>query len=319
MSAATRGVSPACAVTVAATRASGGLETSRIASVAGSAASARTAVRPMIPPTSALRSRPPRPTTCVTPTPARSSSTAASCAPVPAAATTATAPVRSARGATTLAKPRQVRPSIAVPAPGPMTSRPSCSARVLSSTSAATGTLSLNSRTCRPSLSALWVSRAAWSPGTEITATLPPARRASASVWVRAGASAASAPVSAARAENIASRPASSAASTASSDAARTASTRSPGPAPDRSSPSKPSCSSVSRFAGVAIAAVAQSTPSTARIARVPESWTTESRYVSLTIRTRVVTPAPPRSACRCGRRDGCRRRRGRARRGRPW
>ena len=149
--------------------------------MAGSAASARTAVRPMIPPTSALRSRPPRPTTCVTPTPARSSSTAASCAPVPAAATTATAPVRSARGATTLAKPRQVRPSIAVPAPGPMTSRPSCSARVLSSTSAATGTLSLNSRTCRPSLSALWVSRAAWSPGTEITATLPSERRASAS------------------------------------------------------------------------------------------------------------------------------------------
>ena len=40
---------------------------------------------------------------------------------------------------------------------------------------------------------------------------------------------------------------------------------------------SKPSPRSVSTFAGVAIAALAQSTPSTANSARVPESWTIES------------------------------------------
>ena len=51
---------------------------------------------------------------------------AASCAPVPAAATIPTAP-----GRTTLAKPSPTPPSIAVPHPGPMTSRPSSRAAPL--------------------------------------------------------------------------------------------------------------------------------------------------------------------------------------------
>ena len=82
--------------------------------MAGSWARARTASAAMRPPTSADRSRPPTPITCVTPSPQRSSRLIASCAPVPAAATTPTRP-----GRTTLAKPSPTPPSTAVPAPGP--------------------------------------------------------------------------------------------------------------------------------------------------------------------------------------------------------
>jgi hypothetical protein len=70
---------------------------------------------------------------------------------------------------------------------------------------------------------------------------------------------------------------ASCAAATASSERARTARNRSFAPAEVTSDSSKPSCARVSRLAGVAIAAAAHSTPSTWRMARVPESWTTES------------------------------------------
>ena len=70
---------------------------------------------------------------CDTPTPAASSRHAASCAPVPAAATMPTGPER-----TTFAKPSPTPPSIAVPQPGPITSRPRSAPRRLSATSSAT-------------------------------------------------------------------------------------------------------------------------------------------------------------------------------------
>jgi hypothetical protein len=80
----------------------------------------------------------------------------ASWAPVPAAAMTPTFP-----GFTTLANPSPVPPSIAVPAPGPITSLPSSVARSFRSISSSTDTLSLNSRTCKPADSALCASKAA--------------------------------------------------------------------------------------------------------------------------------------------------------------
>ena len=63
---ATAGVDPHAASTAFATAGSGGLDTSRIASVPGSASSARTADLAIRPPTSAERSRPPTPMTCET-------------------------------------------------------------------------------------------------------------------------------------------------------------------------------------------------------------------------------------------------------------
>ena len=143
--AATTGVARLAPITVRATSGSGGLETSRMTSVPGSASSARTASAAIRPPTPADRSRPPTPITWDTPMPHRSSRDITSWAPVPAAATTPTGP-----GVTALAKPRPTPASTAVPAPGPISSKPSRRARSLSSTSSASGTLSLNSRTCRP-------------------------------------------------------------------------------------------------------------------------------------------------------------------------
>ncbi len=154
--AATSGFPAAAASTSRATPGSGGLDTSRMTSVPASATSARTALPAISPPTAAPRSRPPSPITCETPPPQRSTRLATSWAPVPAAATTPTRP-----GRTALANPRQVPPSMAVPAPGPITSRPSRFARRFSSTSASTGTLSLNSSTSRPADSALCASRVA--------------------------------------------------------------------------------------------------------------------------------------------------------------
>ena len=156
INAATSGRPPAASTTAAATRGDGGFDTSRIASVPGSARSAATACLAIRPSTASVRSRPPSPITAETPPPHRSSRLIASCAPVPAAATMPTRP-----GRTTLAKPRQVPPSSAVPAPGPIIRRPSATARSLSSISAATSTLSLNSSTSSPAVSALCVSSAA--------------------------------------------------------------------------------------------------------------------------------------------------------------
>ena len=134
MSAATMGVVPAAARTAAATSGAGGLVTSRITSVPGSSRRAVTADSAIRPPTSSDRSRPPRPMTWLTPAPQRSSSDMASCAPVPAAATIPTTP-----GLTTLAKPRPTPPSIAVPAPGPIISSPRRRAWSLSATSVVDG------------------------------------------------------------------------------------------------------------------------------------------------------------------------------------
>ena len=101
--------------------------------------------RAISPPTSADRSWPPSPMTWLTPTPHRSSSAIASWAPVPAAATTPTGP-----GLTAFANPRPTPLNTAVPAPGPISSKPRLAAYRLRPTSFATGTLSLNSSTCRP-------------------------------------------------------------------------------------------------------------------------------------------------------------------------
>ena len=90
---------------------------------------------------------------------------------MPAAATTPTEPRRTA-----LAKPSATPSMIAVPAPGPMTSRPRSWARRFSATSSSRDTPSLNSSTSMPAPSALWASRAAYSPGTEMTARSPSAR-----------------------------------------------------------------------------------------------------------------------------------------------
>ena len=81
-------------------------------------------------------------------------------APVPAAATTPTGPLRTA-----LAKPRPTPASTAVPAPGPITSRPRLLARRFNSTSSASGTLSLNRSTCRPADRAECAAIAAYGPG----------------------------------------------------------------------------------------------------------------------------------------------------------
>ena len=163
--AATKGVVPARATstTAWATRSDGGLDTRRMASVPGSSRRAATASLAMRPSTASFRSRPPRPMTWVTVAPHRSSRLIASWAPVPAAATTPTRgrPSSSPAGCTALANPSPVPPSMAVPAPGPITSRPRAVARSLSSTSSATDTLSLKSRTWSPAVNALCASRAA--------------------------------------------------------------------------------------------------------------------------------------------------------------
>src|SRR5262245_1622108 len=300
--AATTGVAALAVITARATSPSGGLETSRITSVAGSASSAATASRAISPPTSADRSRPPTPITCETPMPHRSSKVMASCAPVPAAATIPTGPAPTA-----LAKPRPVPPSTAVPAPGPMTSRPSRLARPLSSTSAASDTLSLNRRTCRPAVRAAWAAIAAYGPGTEMTATFACGSRAAASLIVRGSGRRRSSPGWASSAKRAA-RPRDKASSAASASAAQTASTSALASAPARSPGGNPRPVRSSTVAGVAIAALAQLTPAESSIARVALSSRSESRYEPGNTRTALVltgTSIPARSGMGCAR-CGC-------------
>jgi hypothetical protein len=108
---------------------------------------------------------------------------------------------------------------------------------------------------------------------------LLPGARSIASRRVRGGCSAFEPPPaeSLERLSKIAARPACSACSATSSQDARTTMTRSLAPLPDQSCGLNPCSAKVARFTGVAIAAAAHSTPSTARIARVPDSCTTES------------------------------------------
>ncbi len=139
-----------------ATAGAGGLLTSTMTRVAGSAASSCRACVAAIPPTSAERSRPPVPSACVTPVPSASRCARTACRPVPEAATTPIGP-----GRTRLAKPRPVPATTAVPQSGPSTSRPRCRAARLSATSSASGTWSLKRKTWRPAPSALHATSAA--------------------------------------------------------------------------------------------------------------------------------------------------------------
>ena len=257
------------------------MDTSSTSSVASWSAKAPMAAPAISPPTSADRSRPPTPITCDTPDPHRCSRVIASWAPVPAAATTPTGPA-----ATRLEKPSPTPASAAVPAPGPITSLPSERARAFRAISSSRGTLSLNNNTSRPRVRAFWASRAAYPPGTETMATLAfgAEARASSRSWGR-GAPSVSTQVWAAG-SNRTHRPASRAAVAAGSPSARRASTRSLTPAPPSPSSSasvavsvaaKPSEARVSRLAGVAITAQAQSTPSDSSMARVASSSRTLS------------------------------------------
>ena len=117
----------------ATTSGAGGLETSSSVSVSSSAASIPIPWRNIMPPTSADRSRPPTPTICETPTPARVEQHAASCAPVPAAATMPTGP------GDDVGEAEADLPSMAVPQPGPMTSRPGAAPRCFNATSSLDG------------------------------------------------------------------------------------------------------------------------------------------------------------------------------------
>src|SRR5215207_226876 len=230
------------------TSGAGGLDTSRSVSVASSAASIRIAARNMIPPICADRSRPPTPTMCETPIPAPSSSTAASCAPVPAAATMPTGP-----GRTTFANPSPTLPSIAVPQPGPIRSSPRAAARRLSSSSSAADTWSENRNTCSPAVSARCASSTAYSPGTEISATLASPSVLAAAPSERGAASAGRSPTAVGAASSPSAR---SRTATASASAASTAITTSAGPA----SALTPRPASASRLAGGPIAISARTT-----------------------------------------------------------
>ena len=120
----------------------------------------------VMPPTSALRSRPPVPIAWLTPLPARAIRHEISWMPVPEAPMMPMSP----RG-TTFANASGTPPMIAVPQSGPITSRPRVRASCFSSTSCSTGTLSEKIITSRPARIALSASAAAKAPGTEINAT----------------------------------------------------------------------------------------------------------------------------------------------------
>src|SRR4051812_48646814 len=219
------------------------------------------------PPPPPERPRPPTPTICDTPPPAAATRHATSCAPVPAAATIPTGP-----DGTALQNPSPTPPSIAVPQPGPMTSSPWSRPRRLSAISSATETWSENRKTCRPRLNARCASSAAYSPGTDTSATFAPASSAAAAPSERGGAAAAPAPPSAPppALESIRSASA-SAASTSAASPPSTAITTSPGDA----CASAPRSASAARFAGVPIATSHAAIPSRARRARaIPMSRT---------------------------------------------
>ena len=233
--------------------------------------------------------------------PHRSSNVMASCAPVPAAATIPTGPLPTA-----LAKPSPIPPSTAVPAPGPMTSRPSRLARLFSSTSAASGTLSLNRRTWRPAVRAEWAAIAAYGPGTEMTATFARGSRVAASLIVRGSGRRRSSSGWAGPAKSAA-RPRDMASSAARPSAAHTASTSALASAPARSPGGNPRLVRSSTLAGVAIAALAQLTPAPSSMARVALSSSSESRYApgntwTVMVLTGIPTPVRPGMGCaRCG------------------
>jgi len=149
-------------------------------------------------------------------------------------------------------------------------------ARRLSATSSSRRTLSLNSRTCRPAVRAWWASRAAYSPGTEMSATFASLYDLTASGRVRGR----GAPPSSASASRPARAPSPAwrAASASSTVSATTASTRSLIPAWSSSVPATPRDRRSSRFASVPITADAYSTPSDSRMARVADMRSTESR-----------------------------------------
>ena len=115
----------------------------------------------------------------------------------------------------------------------------------------------------------------AYSPGTEITATLDSGCRVTASRRERG--SALVEPSVCGRAEKAAASPAASASWAASSCVALTTMKKSLAPTPSSSDAATPSSPRVAMLAGVPIAALAHSTPSRARIARMPLSCTTES------------------------------------------
>ncbi len=157
-------VAASASTTRCATSAAGGFETTTITFVSGSAASASMPSSIISPPTSAERSRPPVPMACETPPPRRWMTLETSWMPVPAAPTMPIGPRRTA-----LAKASGRPPRMAVPQSGPISSNPRPAASCLSATSSASDTLSEKSITCRPSASARRASRAACSPGTEMS------------------------------------------------------------------------------------------------------------------------------------------------------
>ncbi len=256
MSANWTGVASAAAyrISSAATCSAGGLDTSTMSSVAGSASSAARAARAERPPTAAERSRPPTPSTALTPAPAASSRQTICCAPVPEAATSPIGPA-----GTECEKPRPIPATIAVPQSGPITSRPRSAARSFSQTSCSTGTWSEKIITSKPASRASTASANANWPGTEISARPVPARRAALNV-VRGGCPAAPA-WSAGRARSALSTTASALASDSRSSAWM-ATSRSLGPAP--SGGCKPRSASKPRFSSVAIPTRAACTPCTA-------------------------------------------------------
>ncbi len=164
---------------------------------------------------------------------------------------------------------------MAVPHPGPITSRSFASPRVFSSTSSSTDTWSLNRNTCIPEVSARWASRVAYSPGTDTSATLLPGWEAAADTSVREGATSAEPPPPPdSRATSPCSAVSSAEDPTASSDAL-TAMITSPGPA----STETPIPESASRLAGVPMATSAPSTPSVVRIPLAIPMSRMESAY----------------------------------------
>ena len=135
----------ACASTFCATASAGGLLTNTITCVAGSCCKALRPASIISPPTSSFRSRPPVPMPWLRPTPFFASSVLTSCRPVPAAETRPTGPA-----GTTLAKPSAAPFKMAVPAPGPISSKPWATAYCFNAISSASETLSLKSSTCKP-------------------------------------------------------------------------------------------------------------------------------------------------------------------------
>ena len=252
----------AYACTSASTSGAGGLDTTTIEVVAGSAARAASACRVERPRTAADRSRPPTPRQWLTPTPAASSRHMTCWAPVPEAATIPTEPARAA-----LAKPSATPPTTAVPQSGPISSTSAAAAASLRAISSSTGTLSEKSITDSPAWTASRASTTALRPGTEMTARLASAAVA-AEPMVRGGGASpklpalAPAALRAARAASSASCPA----FTAASSTPRMATSRSLGPT---SSPSvKPMPVSRPVLSSVAMATSAASTPSVCPTAR---------------------------------------------------